>query len=114
MRIQSPPLLADTKHDGFRHRRLRRRRTALGPDDKQRQRGRSAAPRTGPALEYSAAPASVCSVDGSSGAVTISAVGTCTITVTAPANANYNQGSATFALTVIEIGTLPQVGNFSD
>ena len=34
-------------------------------------------------------------------------MGTCTITVTAPANANYDQGSATFELTVIEIGTLP-------
>ena len=59
------------------------------------------------ALEYTAAPATVCSVDGSSGTLTINAVGICTITVSAPANANYNQASATFELTVIEIGTLP-------
>ena len=52
------------------------------------------------ALEYSAAPPSVCTVNASTGALTVKEAGTCTITVTAPADANYNQATATFTLTV--------------
>ena len=52
-------------------------------------------------------PTTVCGVDSGSGALTISAVGSCTITATAPTNANYNRASAVFELVVNEIGTLP-------
>ena len=51
-------------------------------------------------VTYSAAPATVCSVDSSSGALTITGVGTCTITATAESAENYNEASVTFQLTV--------------
>ena len=41
-------------------------------------------------VTYSAAPATVCTVDSSSGALTIIAVGTCTITASAASTDNYN------------------------
>ena len=51
-------------------------------------------------VTYSATPATVCSVDSSSGALTITGVGTCTITATAESAENYNEASVTFQLTV--------------
>ena len=57
-------------------------------------------------LQYAAAPSTVCSVDASSGALTILAVGECTITVTAPGNSNYNEAAATFELTIQTAGAL--------
>ena len=58
------------------------------------------------ALEYSATPSSVCSVNSSTGALTIVGTGTCTITAKAPSNANYNEATDTFELTVNTAGTL--------
>ncbi len=57
-------------------------------------------------LEYSAAPAEVCTVNASSGALNIVGTGTCTVTATAPADANYNEGTAAFTLAVQTAGTL--------
>ena len=51
-------------------------------------------------VTYSATPATVCSVDSSSGALTITGAGTCTITATAESTENYNEASVTFQLTV--------------
>ena len=57
-------------------------------------------------VTYSAAPASVCDVDSSTGALTINGLGTCTITATAPANDNYEQGQEDFVLEVVAIDQL--------
>ena len=57
-------------------------------------------------LGYSAAPDTVCSVDDTSGALTLVGVGVCTITATAEASDNYNDASATFAVTVQATGAL--------
>ena len=57
-------------------------------------------------LEYSASPASVCSVGAADGTLTINGIGICTITATAPANTNYNQGSASYEVTVAAIGQI--------
>ena len=57
-------------------------------------------------LAYTATPASVCSVDGESGALTINGAGTCAITATAPANDHYQAGTATVTVTVSEAGAL--------
>ena len=51
-------------------------------------------------LGYSATPASVCSVDSSTGALTLAGAGTCEITAEAAATANYNSGIASFTVTV--------------
>ena len=51
-------------------------------------------------LSYSAAPATVCSVNAGTGALTLAGVGTCTVTATAAATTNYNEGQATFEVTV--------------
>ena len=51
-------------------------------------------------LSYSADPASVCSVDSSTGALTIVGVGSCAVTATAASNSNYNEATATFTVTV--------------
>ena len=57
-------------------------------------------------LEYSAAPSNVCTVDATSGALTILDAGTCTITVTAPAGPNHNAASDTFSVTVNVVSKL--------
>ena len=57
-------------------------------------------------LSYSAAPATVCTVDASTGALTLMGVGECNITATAASNDDYNQGTATYTVTVAAAGTL--------
>ena len=57
-------------------------------------------------LSYSATPATVCTVDASSGALTLAGVGECVITATAAPSADYNQGTATYTVTVAAAGTL--------
>ena len=57
-------------------------------------------------LEYSAEPSSVCTVNSSTGALTIVGTGTCTITAKAPSNADYNEATDTFELTVNAAGAL--------
>ena len=51
-------------------------------------------------LSYSAAPSDVCTVDLSTGALTLLAVGECEVTATAAGTANYNDATATFTVTV--------------
>ena len=51
-------------------------------------------------LEYSATPSMVCSVDSTTGALTLDGVGECVVTVTAASDANYNEATATFTVTV--------------
>ena len=51
-------------------------------------------------LSYSATPSSVCSVDSSTGALTLVGVGSCEITATAASDRNYNEEGATFTVTV--------------
>ncbi len=51
-------------------------------------------------LSYSAAPEGVCTVDPSTGALTLAGVGECVITATAASSADYNQGTATYTVTV--------------
>ena len=57
-------------------------------------------------LSYSATPATVCTVDASTGALTLEGVGECAITATAAPSDDYNQGTATFTVTVAAAGTL--------
>ena len=57
-------------------------------------------------LAYSAAPATVCTVDASTGALTLVGVGDCNITATAAPSDDYNQGTATYTVTVTAAGTL--------
>ena len=57
-------------------------------------------------LSYSATPATVCTVDASSGALTLAGVGECVITATAAPSDDYNQGTATYTVTVAAAGTL--------
>ena len=57
-------------------------------------------------LSYSAAPEGVCTVDPSTGALTLVGVGECVITATAASSADYNQGTATYTVTVAAAGTL--------
>ena len=57
-------------------------------------------------LSYSAEPSTVCSVDSSSGALTIVGVGSCEITATAASDSNYNEASATYTVTVQATATL--------
>ena len=49
---------------------------------------------------YSASPSSVCTVDSSTGALTLVGAGTCRITATAVSSSNYNEGTATYTVTV--------------
>ena len=63
-------------------------------------------------LEYSAAPSGVCTVDVSTGVLTIAGAGTCTITATAVSTSNYNEATATFELTVQEARAPGAPGNF--
>ena len=51
-------------------------------------------------LSYSAAPSTVCTVNSSTGALTLVGAGSCEITVTAASTSNYNQATATYAVTV--------------
>ena len=57
-------------------------------------------------LSYSATPATVCTVDASTGALTPVGVGDCNITATAAASADYNEATAAFTVTVAAAGTL--------
>ena len=57
-------------------------------------------------LSYSATPSDVCTVDASTGALTLEGVGECAITATAAPSDDYNQGTATFTVTVAAAGTL--------
>ena len=57
-------------------------------------------------LSYSAAPATVCTVDASTGALTPVEVGDCNITATAAGTANYNEATAAFTVTVAAAGAL--------
>ena len=57
-------------------------------------------------LSYSATPATVCTVDASTGALTLLGVGDCNITATAAPSDDYNQGTATYTVTVAAAGTL--------
>ena len=51
-------------------------------------------------LSYSAAPSTVCTVNSSTGALTLVGAGSCEITVTAASTSNYNQATATYTVTV--------------
>ena len=57
-------------------------------------------------LSYAAAPEEVCTVDGSSGALTIVGLGACVITVTAASTDSYNEATATYTVTVTTAGQL--------
>ena len=57
-------------------------------------------------LSYSATPATVCTVDSSTGALTLAGVGSCEITATAASSANYNEATAAFTVTVQAAGAL--------
>ena len=57
-------------------------------------------------LSYSAAPATVCTVDASTGALTLVGAGDCNITATAAGAANYNEATAAFTVTVQAAGVL--------
>ena len=51
-------------------------------------------------LSYSATPSSVCTVDPSSGALTLVGAGSCEITATAAGTDDYNEASASYTVTV--------------
>ena len=57
-------------------------------------------------LGYTAAPAEVCAVDPSSGALTLLNAGICVITATAAGSANHNSAIASFTVTVQAAGAL--------
>ena len=57
-------------------------------------------------LSYSATPSDVCTVDSSTGALTLAGVGSCEITATAASSANYNEATAAFTVTVQAAGAL--------
>ncbi len=57
-------------------------------------------------LSYSATPTTVCTVDASTGALTLVGVGACEITATAASSANYNEATAAFTVTVQAAGAL--------
>ena len=56
-------------------------------------------------LSYSATPSTVCTVDPSSGALTLVGVGNCVITATAAGTGDYNEATATYTVTVNDDGT---------
>ena len=58
------------------------------------------------AVSYTASPARVCTVDPTSGALTVIGVGTCEITATAAATDDYEAATANFTLTVGAAGSL--------
>ena len=51
-------------------------------------------------VTYSATPSDVCTVGSSTGALTLLAAGECEVTAMAAGSANYNEGTATFTVTV--------------
>ena len=53
-------------------------------------------------LSYSATPSDVCTVDSSTGALTLAGAGECAITVTAAPNDDYNRGTASYTVTVAD------------
>ena len=57
-------------------------------------------------LGYTATPNTVCTVNATTGALTIAGVGDCMVTATAAGTANYNQATATYTVTVNAAGTL--------
>ena len=57
-------------------------------------------------LSYSATPSDVCTVDSSTGALSLAGVGSCVITATAAPSDDYNHGTATYTVTVAAAGTL--------
>ena len=57
-------------------------------------------------LSYSATPLTVCTVEPSSGALTLEGAGECVITATAAGTDDYNEATADFTLTVQAVGAL--------
>ena len=57
-------------------------------------------------VSYAATPAEVCTVNATSGALTLVGMGDCVVTATAEATANYNDAAAEFTVTVQAVGTL--------
>ena len=57
-------------------------------------------------VSYSAEPATVCTADPLTGALTLVGAGSCEITVTAEGTADYNEGTATYTVTVQTAGVL--------
>ena len=57
-------------------------------------------------LSYSATPSTVCTVNASSGALTLAGLGDCVITATAAGTDDYNEATATFTVTVQAAGEL--------
>ena len=57
-------------------------------------------------VTYTATPQDVCTVNTTTGVLTLLEVGACVITATAASNNNYNEATATFTVTVLEQGTL--------
>ena len=60
---------------------------------------------------YSADPATVCTVEASTGALTLVGAGSCVITVTAPADDDWNVATASFTVTVRATNTAPTTSN---
>ena len=57
-------------------------------------------------LSYAATPSAVCTVNSSSGALTLAGVGDCEVTVTAAGTDNYNEATDTFTVAVQTAGAL--------
>ena len=57
-------------------------------------------------VSYSATPLTVCTVEPTSGTLTLEGVGSCVITATAAGTDHYNEATATFTVTVQAVGTL--------
>ena len=58
------------------------------------------------ALSYAASPSGVCTVDATTGALTLTGAGSCTVTVTAAATADYNAATDSYTVTVQAMGSL--------
>ena len=65
-------------------------------------------------LSYAATPTDVCTVDATTGALTVLKVGSCEITATAEGTANWNEATASFTMTVAARATDPLTGSFSN
>ena len=63
---------------------------------------------TGSTLSYSTTSAGICTVNSSTGTLTLVGAGDCVITVTASATPNYNEATATFTITV-SAAVLPSI-----
>ena len=57
-------------------------------------------------LGYTASPPAVCAVNATTGVLTLVGAGACVVTATAAADTNWNEGNATFTITVRAAGTL--------